>query len=281
MRAADGTVLKQQGGVVRTNCMDNLDRTNVVQSLFARQAALAAIPGAMEKTKASGSNVLTSPFPDFEHAFNNLWADNADAISFLYSGTGALKTDFTRTGKRTAMGALQDGVNSLSRYVLNNFNDGRMQDAWDLFLGRYVPKRGSRESVSAIEAHMNEMSPQSFFLNTLMLFASLTAAVAYFATSHTDPLSSRLAWGAAGATLVLGGVAFMLIKKGHGLGKRLVNRPRLMTSYAHGGRDKEVVGGLHSREPTDIAVGTKTGGVGGAGSTASSLDDTSQRAKLA
>jgi hypothetical protein len=26
----------------------------------------------------------------------NLWADNADAISMQYSGTGALKTDYTR-----------------------------------------------------------------------------------------------------------------------------------------------------------------------------------------
>jgi hypothetical protein len=89
----------------------------------------------------SASSVLTSPFPSFESAFNNLWANNADAVSILYSGTGALKTDFTRTGKRTYMGALNDGVNSVMRYVLNNFVDGRTQDAWDLFLGRYIPKR--------------------------------------------------------------------------------------------------------------------------------------------
>ena len=34
----DGTVLMNQSGVFRTNCMDCLDRTNVVQGLLAREA---------------------------------------------------------------------------------------------------------------------------------------------------------------------------------------------------------------------------------------------------
>jgi hypothetical protein len=56
-----------------------------------------------------------------------VWADNADALSKHYSGTGALKTDFTRTGKRSLSGAVQDGVNSLIRYVKNNYLDGTHQ----------------------------------------------------------------------------------------------------------------------------------------------------------
>ena len=56
-----------------------------------------------------------------------VWADNADMISLQYSGTGALKTDFTRTGKRTKAGIMQDGSNSMTRYVLNNFADGFRQ----------------------------------------------------------------------------------------------------------------------------------------------------------
>jgi hypothetical protein len=60
-------------------------------------------------------------------------------MSFQYSGTGALKTDYTRTGKRSFRGAIMDGVNSLTRYYLNNFQDGLNQDALDLFLGSYQP----------------------------------------------------------------------------------------------------------------------------------------------
>ena len=36
MVSQDGTVLRQQEGVFRSNCMDCLDRTNVVQGLFAK-----------------------------------------------------------------------------------------------------------------------------------------------------------------------------------------------------------------------------------------------------
>jgi hypothetical protein len=77
----------------------------------------------------SGSSVLSSPFPEFERHFNNLWADNADALSLLYSGTGAQKTDFTRTGRRTPQGVVRDLAISLQRWVLGNLEDGRTQDA--------------------------------------------------------------------------------------------------------------------------------------------------------
>ena len=57
-----------------------------------------------------------------------------------YSGSGALKTDFTRTGKRTKRGALRDFNNSLMRYVKNNYFDGPRQDAFDLVTGAWVPR---------------------------------------------------------------------------------------------------------------------------------------------
>jgi len=67
-----------------------------------------------------------------ERAFKNIWTDNADAISILYTGTPALKTDFTRTGKRSYMGALNDAKNSITRYYINNFCDGYNHDCLDL-----------------------------------------------------------------------------------------------------------------------------------------------------
>ena len=75
----------------------------------------------------------------FQDLFRNIWADNADVVSKSYSGTGALKTDFTRTGERTRAGMAQDLNNSITRYVKNNFGDGPRQDAFDLFLGAYLP----------------------------------------------------------------------------------------------------------------------------------------------
>jgi len=64
---------------------------------------------------------------DFESLFKSVWADHADIISIQYSGTGALKTDFTRTGKRTYNGMFRDLKNSLIRYYKNNLRDGVRQ----------------------------------------------------------------------------------------------------------------------------------------------------------
>ena len=72
-----------------------------------------------------------------------VWAEHADAISKAYSGTGALKTDFTRTGKRTKKGALDDIYKSAVRYLKNNFFDGARQDGFDIVTGTWTPEHGT------------------------------------------------------------------------------------------------------------------------------------------
>ncbi|CZT11581.1 hypothetical protein WAI453_004620 [Rhynchosporium graminicola] len=129
-------VRNHQTSVVRTNCMDCLDRTNVVQSMLARFTLNRQLT---DLGVLSPGETFTTSDPDFEFLFRKLWADNADVVSRSYSGTGALKTDFTRTGNRTKAGALQDLRNSITRYAKNNFADGPKQDAFDLFLGNYLP----------------------------------------------------------------------------------------------------------------------------------------------
>ncbi|ETN38362.1 uncharacterized protein HMPREF1541_06397 [Cyphellophora europaea CBS 101466] len=125
----------QQSAAVRTNCMDCLDRTNVVQSMLGRWAITQQLTdaGILQHGERAGDD------RDFEYLFRNMWADNADVVSNSYSGTGALKTDFTRTGNRTRAGMAQDLNNSITRYVKNNFLDGPRQDGFDLFLGTYLP----------------------------------------------------------------------------------------------------------------------------------------------
>lgn len=110
-------------GVFRTNCIDCLDRTNVVQSLLAKrilQVQLIKLSIISEVESIESNNQLHQMFRD-------MWADNGDFLSKQYAGTGALKSDFTRTGKRTVFGMARDGVNSLHRYYLNNFQDGFRQ----------------------------------------------------------------------------------------------------------------------------------------------------------
>ncbi|KAJ3220303.1 Phosphatidylinositide phosphatase SAC1 [Clydaea vesicula] len=86
-------LVRVQNSVVRTNCMDCLDRTNVVQSVLARifltkQLRDLQILSANESVEDTGDSL--------ENIFKHVWADNADAVSHQYSGTGALKTDYTR-----------------------------------------------------------------------------------------------------------------------------------------------------------------------------------------
>lgn len=126
------TVHKQQTGVIRSNCIDCLDRTNVVQSYYADKM--------LDYMLREYAQLNSKPSVLIQ-VFRDTWANNADAMSLSYSGTGALKTDYTRTGKRTSNGAIQDGINSLTRYYLNNFQDGINQDSLDLFLGYYIPNR--------------------------------------------------------------------------------------------------------------------------------------------
>jgi len=56
-----------------------------------------------------------------------VWANHADSIANAYAGSGALKSDFTRTGVRSKKGLIEDGLKSLQRYLKNNYFDGPRQ----------------------------------------------------------------------------------------------------------------------------------------------------------
>lgn len=117
--------------------MDNLDRTNVVQSVLARRVLVKSLQLAAQLAggcvqQDALNNVLETPFPEFEKVYKDIWGNNADAMSLLYSGTGALKTDFTRTGKRTNAGLVADAWNSTMRYYINNFLDADRQVSYTI-----------------------------------------------------------------------------------------------------------------------------------------------------
>ena len=140
--AGDSQVVRKQTGVVRSNCMDCLDRTNVMQSALGKwtlERQLRAAGVLSHKESLEDHVDFMSIFRNGESRFEGssqantiaygspVWADHGDTVSRAYAGTGALKTDFTRTGKRSKEGALQDGYNSVMRYVRNNFFDGDRQ----------------------------------------------------------------------------------------------------------------------------------------------------------
>ncbi|KAJ2999313.1 hypothetical protein NUW58_g30 [Xylaria curta] len=124
---SNGRVSRKQNGVLRTNCMDCLDRTNVCQSSFGKF---------MLDLQLREEGFDISAQVDQENSwFNTLWADNGDAISKQYASTAAMKGDYTRTRKRDYRGMVNDLGLSLTRYYNGIVNDHFSQAAIDFFLG--------------------------------------------------------------------------------------------------------------------------------------------------
>lgn len=134
---SEGKILAEQEGIIRSNCIDCLDRTNVTQSYLAQKS----LNSQLQKVGAISSAESISMFSEDFETFKTLWVEHGDEISLEYSGTHALKRDLVRYGKQTMSGIIKDGISALSRYYLNNFQDGVRQDAIDLISGHYTVSR--------------------------------------------------------------------------------------------------------------------------------------------
>lgn len=237
-RSANGNVTSWQVGVIRTNCMDNLDRTNVVQSLFARRSLIFQ-SGKHKTLDLTGKTVLETPWKAFEKAFKNCWANNANAMSMGYAGTGALKVDFTKTGKRTIKGMFDDGVNSCMRYYINNFTDGVKQDAIDLLVGNYRPDPAApspfsgRTSQESLSSNITKL-----FVLLVIMFSTMLLLLPPFiplrnssgkssVESNIGHLQTQFYVSLLITTCVAMYVMYKVIKKGSKIGERLVIHPEL------------------------------------------------------
>ncbi|KAH8145561.1 uncharacterized protein LAJ45_10361 [Morchella importuna] len=150
-RGADSVVLQQEG-VFRTNCLDCLDRTNLVQGIFSRMAIEAFL-----------EHLNHNVGQEFWMRHSSLWADNGDALSKIYAGTGALKSSFTRTGKMSIAGAFADARKSATRIYINNFADKDRQNTIDVLLGRLVGQEAAYlyDPINDyVMAELNKRSPE-------------------------------------------------------------------------------------------------------------------------
>ncbi|KAE9618158.1 putative phosphatidylinositol-3,4-bisphosphate 4-phosphatase [Lupinus albus] len=213
-----GNVLEEQKGVVRHNCIDSLDRTNVTQCYLAEKSLNLQLQRIGVLTLSEG----ISMFDEEYGKFRTLWAEQGDEISLEYAGTYALKGDLVRYGKQTIIGMIKDGMSSISRYYLNNFHDGVRQDALDLISGHYTVRRNSDSPLlkNSFEPFPKTVNTQIFPVASALIIGGLTA------TSFTLQQGGRNEHRYVSSVLFAGITAGVVaIVKSNG--RQLCSRPRL------------------------------------------------------
>ena len=158
---------------------------------------------------------------DFQSIYRNSWADHANLISVQYAGTGALKTDYTRTGVRTHWGllqvmlllqksfvfvmtisilliSLQDGWNASIRYIKNNFKDGQRTDGVKFLLGELSPR-----DVLSVQTLQHDQEPSMISYLPHIMMTILGVLVMTLMLSPRLPFSTIIFCGFCGILLYL------------------------------------------------------------------------------
>lgn len=115
--AVGTSVINEQIGTIRTNCLDCLDRTNCVQTFF----ALEILAKQLSLLKLFEKQQMVSRF---EEVFRQMWINNGNEVSKIYAGTGAIQ----------GSSKLMDGARSAARTIQNNLLDSSKQEAIDILL---------------------------------------------------------------------------------------------------------------------------------------------------
>ena len=130
-------ILKQQKGTTRTNCLDCLDRTNVIQtriSWLVLQKMLYYLNLNVQNIFDKEEKFFSLTNNKFKENFKDLWAENGDEISIQYAGTASTITTVTKTGGHNLMGLIQHGIATVSRIYQGSFEDYFKQECIDTFL---------------------------------------------------------------------------------------------------------------------------------------------------
>lgn len=125
-------VLKEQKGIFRVNCLDCLDRTNIIQNYVTKRALDLFLRNYLMGAGVSfDSNV-------FHSILSDLWTANGDQLSRIYTGSDAIKSSYGRLGKFTLTSFMEDVKNTAKRFYANNFTERSRQQSIDIFLGKYA-----------------------------------------------------------------------------------------------------------------------------------------------
>lgn len=124
---------KVQKGIIRTNCIDCLDRTNAAQFIICKEALsyqLRSLNIISESTNLDYDSDLINILTEIFH-------DHGDTIAVQYGGSNLVNTMDSYRRINQWSSHTRDILNSIKRIYSNSFMDLTRQEAINLFLGNY------------------------------------------------------------------------------------------------------------------------------------------------
>ena len=118
------SINKSQNFIVRTNCIDCLDRTNSMQYFIGKSIL---------KYQMEEENIYD--IETYCNKFKHMFYNNGNYLSIQYSGTPALSSNYILEGKNSILGKLKDGYFSLKRYYINRKEHGKLNDLYNIITG--------------------------------------------------------------------------------------------------------------------------------------------------
>ncbi|KAL5755482.1 hypothetical protein ACOSQ2_020228 [Xanthoceras sorbifolium] len=127
-----------QKGVLRTNCIDCLDRTNVAQYCY----GLVAL-GRQLYTLGIVESPNIDLYNPLAEELMKMYEIMGDTLALQYGGSAAHNKIFCeRRGQWKAATHSQEFFRTLQRYYSNAYVDAEKQDAINVFLGYFQPQQG-------------------------------------------------------------------------------------------------------------------------------------------
>ena len=164
-----------QKGVIRTNCVDCLDRTNLMQNLISERAFYTQLRKCLRLSDSVDLDI-NSKVMDF---FQEMWKNLGDFIAMQYGGSKAHQQKDSKLIAKILTAA--------NRHISNNFWDMQRQKNISLFLGEFIPQEGGLD--------IWNINPNNIYEPTeAILESSYTenTAVDFFEDKLTIPASKKL-----------------------------------------------------------------------------------------
>ncbi|CCE86927.1 Piso0_005450 [Millerozyma farinosa CBS 7064] len=128
---------KIQKGIIRTNCIDCLDRTNAAQFIICKEALSHQLSSLGLKSESASLDYDS----DLINILTEMFHDHGDTIAVQYGGSNLVNTMDSYRRINQWSSHTRDILNSIKRIYSNSFMDSIRQEAINLFLGNYQYSR--------------------------------------------------------------------------------------------------------------------------------------------